>query len=205
MRKYRIKKQINLVGVLLFTAVFAVISAINWRSPDLTYSQHISLSGWSIVLFCTVNTIVAICLAAGLLGYIKPRWKFGKLFALISLIFVASLLMIGWFPDLSITDPQSVSVIIHRISAGILFASAFAWIALVTISRWKKLNIIIKIAGVMIMIYAFVSVVSLLLFLEPFVSVAFFVESGYLFSILIYMLLINYSKPKNWFMVQLNK
>lgn len=195
MRKKRLYKHICLIGAALFATVFAIVSIANWRSPGLTYSQHIALNGWSIILFAVSNTIVAICLGISLLYYIKPRWKFSRYFTVTSLFFVTALLLEGWFPHLA--QSNSISAIIHQTAAAVMFVSSFVLVSMVTIFYWKRSNMVIKTAGSFIMSFGIVSIIIMLFFSGAFLSEVFFIEIGYLFSVLIFILIINYSKPKH--------
>lgn len=193
MQKGLIKRHACLVGVLIFTVVLLVISLLNWESPELTYSQHIALEDWSIVLFAITNVAVAILMGVGMLQYIKPRLGLGRVYAAISIVFLVMLLLVGLFPHLP--GSRTVSTIIHESSAAILFESAFVWIAVVVASRWSKLANLIKTVGMTIMAFALLLVVMMFFFADVFVSGMFFFEVGYLWAILLFVLLVNYMKP----------
>jgi hypothetical protein len=192
MRYELLKRHACLAGTILFAVVVIIISVSNWRSPELTYSKHIALHDWSIILFATTNAVSAVCLAVCLVSYIKPRWKFGVFYTILSITMSVGLLLIG-FPYL---PSMPIVTLIHQIASWSMLVSALLWAIFVSATRWNYLSCATKFFSIFVFLVSLTMLIIKFWFTGIYDAIVFIMEIGYLLMMLTFILKINYSSLK---------
>jgi hypothetical protein len=176
-----------------FLAAFG-IALLNWRGADLTISQHIALNMVSTVIFGVVNTLATTLIAICLLSYIARRWKFGRIFKVLSGILTGGLYLIGWFPDLF---DNAASSIIHNAAALMVFVVAAVMVATLGALLWDRTNWVLKALTGAFVTAGLVGVVTASFFRGFFADNVFWIESFYLASFYGFVLCMVYCRDES--------
>jgi hypothetical protein len=176
-----------LAGVLIFMVSGLVCTGLNGWRTDLTISQHVALTAETTLWFGVLNTISAILISLGLLVYIPQRWRVNKLYKVLALALAGCLFVVGWFPMTGTDSP-------HQIAG---WALVYIMVALVLAVIFGQVGRLAKTSGVGFLALAAALAAVRFLFGDFYLNNVLYLEIAYIGAAHIWLLILNYSRPKD--------